>query len=204
MSLTLYYSPGACSLASHIALEEAELEYDLHKVDLRAREQKSPEYLALNPKGSTPALKTDEGVLSENSAILAYVASQSQGAKLAPLDDPFAFAQWQSFNMYLASSVHPTIGRALFAGLEGEVKADAQEAALIRLRLVEEKLFRGPWAAGERYTLSDGYLYVFERWATNAGWLTRDAFPRLSEHMQRVQQRPAVLRALEQEGQQTL
>jgi glutathione S-transferase len=80
MTLKLYYSPGACALASHIGLEEAGADYQLEKIDLRAGQQKTPEYLAVNPAGSTPALATDQGVLTQNSAILPWVAQQHPGA----------------------------------------------------------------------------------------------------------------------------
>ena len=197
--MKLYYSPGACSLASHIALEEAGAAHELEKIDLRAGQQKSPEYLAVNPKGSTPALKTDRGVLTENPVIMAYIAQEHPQAGLTP-DDSFAMSQLQSFNMFLASSVHPALGRALFGGLEGEAAAQAKSMALAKLQLVEDHLFKGPWAAGERFSIADGYLYVFVRWATQAGWLNAETFPKLSEHLQRVQQRPAVQRTLEHEG----
>lgn len=198
--MTLYYSPGACSLASHIALEEAGVEHELVKIDLRAGEQRTPEYLAVNPKGSTPALKTDRGVLTENPVILGYIAQQTPDAGLAPKDDSYLFGKLQSFNMFLASSVHPAMGRALFGGLQGEAATQAKDAALTKLRLVEDKLFQGPWADGERFSIADGYLYVFARWAKQAGWLDGGDFPKLNDHLARVQERPAVRRTLEHEG----
>lgn len=200
--MTLYYTPGACSLAAHIALEEAGAEHELKKVDLSQGEQRRPEFLAINPKGATPALQTDRGVLTENPVILGYIAQTHPDAKLAPNDDSFAFGAMQSFNMFLASSVHPALGKVLFSRppLEGQAKDDARAAATTKLRLVEDSLLKGPWATGADYTVADGYLYVFERWAKAAGMFDEATFPKLSRHLQAVEARPAVQRTLQHEG----
>jgi glutathione S-transferase len=200
LTLKLYYSPGACALASHIALEESGLTFELQKVDLRQGEQKTPDYLAINPAGSTPALVTDEGVLTENLVIMAWVA---RGAPhLTPEPDSFAFAKMQSFNGFLGASLHPAIGRVLFAKppLEGEARAVALEIAVGKYGLVEDSLFKGPWVMGESYTVADGYLYVFCRWVKAAGLLDAERFPQLNAHIARMQERPAVQRALAVEG----
>jgi len=149
-----------------------------------------------------PALKTDRGVLTENPVILGYIAQENPDAKLAPNDDSFAFGQMQSFNIYLSGSVHPALGKLMFSRppLEGQAKDDARALAVAKLRMVEDALFKGPWAAGGDYTVADGYLYVFERWAKQGGLFDDGSFPKLSEHMARVQERPAVRRALEHEG----
>jgi glutathione S-transferase len=200
--LKLYYSPGACALASHIALEEAGAEFELARIDLRQGEQRTPQYLAVNPAGSTPALVTDEGVLTENLVIMGYIAQTHPEAGLADTRSSFRFGKMQSFNGYLASSVHPAIGRLLFGRppLEGEAKEAATEAAMTRYRLIEDSLFKGPWVMGEAYTVADGYLCVFTRWARQAGLLDPERFPKLNDHLDRVQARPAVRRALEAEG----
>ena len=104
--IKLYYSPGSCSLASHIALEEAGAEYTAERINTAANQQQSPEYKAINPKGRVPAMVTDRGVLTEMPAILAYIAQSYPKAELAPLADPFAFAQMQAFNSYLCATVH--------------------------------------------------------------------------------------------------
>jgi glutathione S-transferase len=197
--MKLYYSPGACAMASHIALEEAGGPYELEKIDLRAGQQKTPEYLRINPAGSTPALETDRGVLTQNTAILTYVAQQNPASGLVP-EDPWELAQLNAFNGYLASGVHPALGRTLFGGLQGEERDKAAAAALAKLDVVESNLLAGPWVFGEAYTVSDGYLSVFTRWARQAGMLDPARFPKLNAHLDRVQQRPAVRRMLEMEG----
>jgi glutathione S-transferase len=198
--LKLFYSPGACSLASHIALEEAGADYTLEKIDLRAGQQKTPEYLAVNPAGVTPALQTDRGVLTQNSAIMSYVAQEHPAAGLTPNDDPFELARMHAFNGFLASSVHPAFSRALFAGLEGQAREEAVATVVGKLKLIEDNLLGEPWVFGQRYTVSDGYLTVFTRWARQAKMLDPAALPKLNAHLDRVQARPAVRRSLEAEG----
>jgi glutathione S-transferase len=199
--LKLYYSPGACAMASHIALEEAGADYELVRIDLKKGEQKTPEYLAINPAGSTPALVTDEGVLTENLVIMGYVAQTHPEAKLADNDSSFNFGKMQSFNGFLSSSLHPAIGKVLFARppLEGEAKTSALDLALTKYDLVEQHLLKGPWAMGEAYTVADGYLSVFTRWLRQAGLLDAARFPRLNAHLDRTQARPAVQAALRME-----
>ena len=200
--LKLYYSPGACAMASHIALEEAGAEYELVKIDLKQGEQRTPEYLAINPAGATPALVTDQGVLTENLVIIGYVAQTHPDAKLADNQSSFNFGKMQSFNGFLGSSLHPAIGKVLFARppLEGEARAQALEFALKKYDVVEQSLFKGPWAMGEAYTVADGYLSVFSRWLRSADLLDTTRFPKLNAHLDAVQARPAVQRVLEMEG----
>ncbi len=200
--LTLYYSPGACALASHIALEEAGAAYEGVAINLRKGEQRTPEYLAVNPAGVTPALMTDQGVITQNAAILAFVAQTYPQANLAPIDDVFAFARFNAFNGWLGSSLHPALGKALFSHppLEGDTRAQAVDQALAKLDLAEKTYLEGTWVFGDTWTLSDGYLSVFTRWARQAGMLDQARFPRLNAHLDRVQGRDAVKRALKAEG----
>src|ERR1700728_3394514 len=103
---TFYYEVNTCSLASHIALLEAGAEYKAARIRFEGDQQRKPDYLAVNPKGRVPALVTDRGILTETPAILAYIAQSFPKAKLAPIDDPFGFAEVQAFNSYLCSTVH--------------------------------------------------------------------------------------------------
>src|SRR5712664_4040884 len=102
----LYYAPGTCPRASHITLEEAGAPYTTERLDFKTNQQNSPQYLAINPKGRVPSLETDRGILTETPAMLAFIAQSFPQAKLAPLDDAFAFAQVQAFNSYLCSTLH--------------------------------------------------------------------------------------------------
>src|SRR3981081_2752597 len=96
----LYYAPGTCALASHIALEEAGATYTTERVDFKSNQPNSAEYLAVNARGRVPALVTDRCILTETPAMLAFIAQSFPQAKLAPLEDAFAFAQAQAFNSY--------------------------------------------------------------------------------------------------------
>src|SRR5215471_7887118 len=104
--LTLYYAAHTCSLATHIALEEVGADYVTVRVDFAKTQQQSPDYLKINPKGRVPVLITDRGILTETPAMLAFVAQSFPKARLAPIDDPFAFARAQEFNSYLCSTLH--------------------------------------------------------------------------------------------------
>ena len=103
---TFYTARGTCALATHIALLEAGADFDVVALDFIKQQQQSPEYLAINPKGRVPALRTPLGVLTETPALLAYVAQSFPERKLAPLDDAFAMARMQELHSYLASTVH--------------------------------------------------------------------------------------------------
>ena len=104
--MILYYAPLSCAVASHIALETADAKYEARRLDFRTNEQRSPAYLAVNPKGRVPALVTNRGVVTETPAILVYIAQTHPHANLAPLNDPYQFAQLQAFNSYLCATVH--------------------------------------------------------------------------------------------------
>jgi glutathione S-transferase len=158
----LYYAPGTCALASHIALEEASAAYSTERLDFKANQQNSPEYLAINPKGRVPSLVTDRGVLTETPAMLAFIAQSFPQAKLAPLDDAFAFAQAQAFNSYLCSTVHVAHAHKLrgarWATEESsfvDMKRKVPQTVGACFALIERDMLRGPWVMGEQYTVCD-------------------------------------------------
>ena len=119
-----------------------------------------------------------------------------------PIPRPAWSIATQAFNAWMASSLHPAIGKALFSRppLEGAARDEAIEQALAKYDLAEQHLFVGPWALGENHSATDGYLMVFTRWARQAGLLDAGRFPRLNAHLDKVQARPAVARVLEVEG----
>jgi glutathione S-transferase len=207
--LKLFYAPGACSLASHIALEETGAPYEAVRLDFAKGEQTQPAYRAVNPKGRVPALVTDRGVLTESPAILGYIAQAFPGAGLAPTDDLFAFSDVQAFNSFLSSTVHIIFAHVFRPGryADGEdaaaaMRAKAPQALAEAFALIEEKLADGrPWVHGERYTVSDAYLYVFSRWlVSRPGLGDHSGLTRVAGHRARVQVRPAVQRVLAAEG----
>ncbi len=202
--MILFYAPHTCALAVHIALEQVGATYELHRLNFAAGEQRTPEYLAINPKGRVPALQTTRGVLTEATAILTYIAQSYPEAKLAPLDDPYALAEVQSFNSYLSSTVHVAHAHRV-RGIRWSDDADVIEA--LKKKVPEnmtasfdliEGWLQGPWVFGETLTISDIYLFTF------AGWLASDGvdirrFPKVSAHYERMAALPAVIRALAQE-----
>lgn len=203
--LKLFISPGACAMASHLALEEAGADYQTQTINLRAGEQRTPEYLAVNPAGVTPALQTDDGVITQNAAILGWAAQTWPEKTLAPTD-AFGLARFNAFNGWLASSLHPALGKVLFShpALEGAAKDEAMNLALSKLQLAEDHYLEGPWVFGETWTLADGYLMVFSRWARQAGLLDKARFPKLNAHLDAVQARPATQAMLKAEGLQAV
>jgi glutathione S-transferase len=206
--LKLFYAPGACSLAPHIVLEEASADYEVERVSLQKGGQRLPAYLAINPKGRVPALRTDRGVLTENPAILGYIAQSFPSAALAPNGDAFAFGDMQAFNLFLAATVHVAFAHAFRPEryADGDeaaraMRAKAPEALASAFALIEEKLADGrPFVHGEGYTVSDPYLFVFEGWLDGRGLGRLADFPSVAAHYARIKERPAVQKVLAAEA----
>ena len=204
--MKLFYAPGTCALASHIALEDAGATYEVVRLDFAGGEQRKPEYLKINPKGRVPALATDRGILTENPAILAFIAQSYPAKKLAPLDDPFAFAEAQAFNAYLCATVHVAHahGRrgsrwADDAAAIEEMKRKVPETMAACFEVIERDLFKGPWVMGSQYTICDAYLFTVAEWLESDG-VDPKRFPKVLDHRTRMRERPAVKKALLQEG----
>ena len=199
---TLYYAPISCALASHIALEQVGASYEAVKVDFANNAQRGPEYLRINPKGRVPALVTERGILTETPAILAFVAQSFPRANLAPLDDPYAFAEVQAFNSYLCSTVHVAHAHRM----RGHRWVD-DPAAILAMQekvpqtvgdcfaLIESEMLKGPWVMGDAYTISDIYLFTLARWL-EADSVDPGRFPKVKRHRERMYEIPAVRAAL--------
>jgi glutathione S-transferase len=208
--LQLFYTPGACSLASHIALEEAGADYTTRRVDLKGGEQRRPEFLAINPKGRVPALATDKGVLTESPVILGYIAQTFPDAKLADNDDSFAFGDMQAFNLFLATTVHVAYAHIFRPEryVDGEeaaraVKAKGPETLRAAFALIEEKLSGGqPFVQGAGYTVADCYLFIFENWFESRGVGSLAQFTNMQSHRARVAERDAVRKVLAAEAEE--
>jgi len=204
--LKLYFTPGTCAFASHIALAEAGADYTVEKVDFKTNQQNSPDYLAINPKGRVPSLVTERGILTETPAMLAFIAQSFPKAKLAPTDDPFAFAQVQSFNSYLCSTVHVAHAHKLrgtrWASEESsfaDMKRKVPETMGACFALIENKMLKGPWVMGEQYTVCDPYLYTIATWLEGDG-VEIAKLPKLADHYQRMAARASVKKALAEQG----
>ena len=200
--LTLFTAPGSCSRASHIALEESGLAFDVRLVNFAEGQQQSTLFLQTNPKGRVPALVTDRGTLTESPAILSYIAQLAPAAELAPFADAFALAQLQSFNAYICSTVHVAHAHGPRAARWAD-DATAMQAMQRKVSsnmaacfaLIEEGMLAGPWVMGAAYSIADPYLFVM------SGWLAVDdvdveLFPKVSTHYRQMLERPAVIRTL--------
>jgi glutathione S-transferase len=199
---TFYFAPGTCSLASHIALEQAGTPYEAVRVDFASGAQRSSDYLRLNPKGRVPALVTGRGTLTETPAILQFICQSFPQAGLAPLDDVFALAQMNAFNSYLCSTVHVAHAH----GRRGHRWADdpAAIAAMQKkvpqtvgdcFELIENEYFKGPWVLGERYSVSDMYLFTIAQWLKGDG-VDVKRFPKVDALVQRMAADPVVGKVL--------
>jgi glutathione S-transferase len=203
--LKLYYSPGSCALASHLALEEAGATYVAERVDFKGNQQNSPEYLKINPKGRVPALVTDRGVLTETPAILVYIAQTFPKANLAPSDDPLMFAQMQSINSYLCSTVHVSHAHkmrgARWATQESsltDMKSKVTGNMAASFALIERDMLKGPWVMGEQFTVCDPYLYTVGLWLEGDG-VDLATLPKVAAHRKRMSERSAVQKVMAEE-----
>jgi glutathione S-transferase len=195
--IKLFYAPGTCATASHIALQEAGADYEAVRLSFKDEEQRKAPYLAINPKGRVPALVTDAGIITETPAILGWIAQTWPQAHLAPAD-PFGFAQVQAINSYLCSTVHVNHAHGRRASRWSDdaaamvtMQAKVPETMFASMELLERTLFKGPWVMGSAYSVCDPYLF------TLAGWLEGDGvplsgLPLIAEHRERMLARPAV------------
>ena len=200
--LKFFFATNTCALASHIALEESGATYETVRVDFKANEQRGEKYLKVNPKGRVPALVTDKGILTETPAILAYVAQSFPKAKLAPLDDPFAFARVQAFNSYLCSTVHVAHAHRVrgYRWADDEAAHESMRRKVPQsvgdcFNLIENEMFAGPWVMGADYTIADPYLFTLSSWLETDG-VDPNRFPKVKDHRQRMAERPAVKKVL--------
>jgi glutathione S-transferase len=203
--IKLYYAPHTCALASHIALEDAGAEYETVRLSFAKEEQRKPEYLAINPKGRAPAMVTERGILTETPAILAFIAQSFPKARLAPLEDPFLFAEVQAFNSYLCSTVHVAHAHrmrgyrwaddpAAIAAMQRKVP----ESVAACFQMIEDKMFKGPWVMGETYTICDPYLFTIAQWMEQDS-VDPSRFPKIKDHRERMAERPTVKMAIAEE-----
>jgi len=205
--LTLYYAPHTCALATHIVLEEVGAEYAGKRIDFATNQQRSPEYLGINPKGRVPALVTDRGILTETPAMLVYVAQSFPETGLAPMDDPFLFAEIQSFNSWLCSHLHVAHAHRMrgyrwvdaddrhsIAAMQRKVPQSVGES----FGMVEREMLKGPWVMGERYTICDPYLFTLAQWLEADG-VDPATIPRVIDHRRRMAERSTVKKAISQE-----
>ena len=203
--LTLYYAPGACSMASHIALEETGAPYTATPVALAQGEHLKPEYLnKVNARGKVPALKTDDGILTENVAILTYLARSFPDAKLLPTN-PLGTARALSHMAYLSNTVHPAFTHIMRPGrfatdeaTHGNIKDTGKENFWKALQEIDGLLAGKEWVLGSQYSAADPYTLVFYGWGQRIGLPVKE-LKNYTAFKDRMLKRPAVRKVLERE-----
>ena len=205
--LTLYYARDTISLATHILLEEVGATYATVRVDFGKTEQRSAEYMKINPKARVPALVTEHGILTETPAMLVYVAQQFRRPELALMDDPFGFAQVQSINSYFCSGLHINHSHRM-RGPRWVDPSDAPAIAAMQRHvpvsvgasydLIERDMLKGPWVMGERYTVCDPYLFTLAQWLEQDG-VDPARIPKVMDHRRRMSERATVKAAIAQQ-----
>ena len=198
--MKLYFSPGACSLAPHIALEEAGIPFEAVKVDLRTHKlADGTDYYTINPKGYVPLLELDNGErLSEVAVILQYIADRKPGT-LAPTFGTFERYRVMEWLNFIATEVHKQYGPLFYPDTPDATK-DKQRATLAkRFDLLVTTLAKQPYLTGESFTVADAYLFTVVNWS---GMLKFDLsrWPALQQFQKRVAERPKVHAALKAEG----
>ena len=205
MGLKLFYSPGACSLVTHIALEEADANFEPVRVTLAQSEHLKAEYLAINPHARVPALATDGAVITENIAILNYIADVFGTEGSVPRGDPHAAARCNELLGWFASSVHIAFAQVWRAerftddqSVWETIQAGGRKAVARQFEEIEALCGDG-WLVPGHFTAADGYALTFFRWGRRIG-LDMGAYPAWAALCGRVVERPAVQRSLEREG----
>jgi glutathione S-transferase len=198
--MKLYYAPGACSLAPHIALREAGIPFDLVKVDLVAKRTESGEdYKAVNPKGAVPALGLDDGsVLTENAAILQYVADQGGGDLMPPMMSMKRYRVLEWLN-YIATELHKGFGPLWNPATPADYKEATRQALAQKFDYLQAQIGDGPYLTGADFSIADAYAFVVLNW-TRVHDIDLSRWPGLAAFSGRVAQRPAVQDALRAEG----
>jgi glutathione S-transferase len=198
--MKLYYAPGACSMASHISLIEIGQPVELIKTDIRAkRTEEGRDFREISRLGYVPALELDNGaILTENAAILPYIASLKPGA-IAPQGDALMDARLHEVLGFLGSELHKSYG-PLFGGAEGAAREAGVERLKSRIAHVEYLLGDGrDYLFGERFSVADAYAFVVLNWAANFD-IPLDDWPNVKAFVDRVAKRPSVRQAMAEEG----
>jgi glutathione S-transferase len=199
--MKLYYSPGACSMATHIVLREAGFKFDLEKVDIPNKKTASgDDYWKVNPKGYVPALKLDDGqVLTEVQVICQYLADQKQDAGLAPKGGTMERYRLMEMLNFTAAEVHKQIGALFNPKMTPEMK-EVQLGVIDRRLTALDKLLAGKqYAMGDKFSVADAYLFVVLNW-TNIHKIDLGKFPNVQAFMKRMSGRPKVQETLKAEG----
>ena len=207
MTIALYYSPGSCSLAPHIVLNETGQPFELRKFATADRANYSAEYLAVNPKGRIPALQIDGFLLTENPAILAFLGRRFPGARLYPADGSEADARCLELLAWSSNTVHVAYAQLFrperFVPSEQDYPPVKESGRINYERCladIEKKLQHQEYSLGAQISVVDPFWLVFYRWGVRSGWDMRSRFPAYTAYAERLCRRSSVQRALTAEG----
>jgi glutathione S-transferase len=202
--LTLYYSPGACSMASHITIEESGAQYEATPILLSKGENKTESYLKINPRGKVPALKTDNDVITENTVILTYLARSFPDKNLMP-KDLLGEVRGISTMAWLSNTVHPCFTHIFrperFSADEGAhagIKEAGKQAFFANLKEIDGLLAGKQWLQGAQFTTCDPYALVFYAWGSRIELPVKE-LKNYTSWKDRMLQRPSVRKILERE-----
>jgi len=198
--MKLFYMPGACSLAPHIALHESGLSFDLEQVDRSKKTSSGDDYWAINAKGSVPAVKLEDGqVLTEAAVIQQYIADKAPAKKLAPAAGTPERYRLQEWLNLITSELHKSFSPLFNPALSDDTKNFFREKISKTFAYVDGKLAGKDYLMGSQFTVADGYLFVILRWAI-AMKFDLAQWPNLKAYMDRVGARPKVREAMLAEG----
>jgi glutathione S-transferase len=196
--MKLYISPGACSMASNIALQEAGIQFEISKVDKRTKRADGVDFVTINPKGYVPALRLDDGqVLTENVAVLQYIADLNPAAKLAPPAGTMERYRLQEWLSFINSEVHKSFTPLFSSEATEDMKTYSRNYLAKRLAYVESALGDKKYLMGEQFTIADAYLFTVLGWGAHVGV---DIGAKLKSYTDRVRARPHVIEAMTAEG----
>jgi glutathione S-transferase len=201
--MKLHYKPGACSMASHIILNELGATFELDKTDTDAgKTEAGGDFRNISPNGYVPALITDTGeIITENPAVLQYLADQSPETGLAPANGTLARTRLQEALNFVSSELHKSFG-PFFSGKElvGDARQRAEVGVGRRVAYIEQRLADGrAFFLGDTFTVVDAYAFVVLNWAGFVG-VSLDAYPKTQSYVARVAARPASIKAMVAEG----
>jgi glutathione S-transferase len=199
--MKLYYAPGTCSLSPHIALREAELDFELVKTDNKTKKlPDGGDYRSVNPKGYVPCLELDNGErLTEGPAIVQYIADQVPTKRLAPLAGTFERYRLQEWLNYITSELHKSYSPLFMPTTPEDYKPVARERLAMRYELIEATLAKQPYLLPSGFSVADPYLFAVTNWALRVQ-LNLDPFQAVRAFQGRMRERPAVQAALKAEG----
>ena len=199
-NMKLYYSPGACSQAPHIILNETNAEFELVKVDLATKiTEHGEDFTKINPNGYVPALQMDNGeVLTEGVAIMQYLADLAPEKELAPKNATFARAKLQERLNYLTSELHKGFV-PLFSDVSEQIKAGAKDNLAIKFSYLDSIIKQNSYLADSKFSIADAYLFVISNWTKMTG-IDLSQWQNVSSLVSKVFNREAVQKTLNTEG----